>query len=552
MSKDKSRKEAVSRPAALRIIPLGGVEEVGKNCTVFEFQGDSIVVDLGLDFPDPDFPGARYLLPDISYLKNNKQKIRALILTHGHLDHIGAISYLIRDLGNPPIFGSKLTLALVEDRLREKNLDKEVSLKEVDSNSVLYFGKFKINFFRVNHNIPDSLGLAISTPFGTIIHTGDFKFDENPVDQLPAEKDKLKGYARNGVFLLFSDSTNADVPGKAISEKTVGQMIDSIFSKIKGRIIFTSFSTLISRTYQVIESCQKYQRKIVVFGLSSKKIIKIASELGYLKTPPGLFIKPEEIKNFSDKELLFMVSGSQGTEGSAMSRIAKKEFHGLKIKPGDTVVFSSSAIPGNEIAIYGMMNNLIDQGAEIIYEPILGLGIHSSGHAPAEDLKEIINITKPQFFVPIHGGHYLQAYHIKLAEEVGLRRENIFMLYNGSILEIDKDRRARVLPQRVVKTALIVEGETVRPFSGEIFKERKKLAEDGICVVRFEEKVKNFVRIKFYGLQIEKNTIKEIEKRVIKLIIKYKSRRDREEMVEMSLGDFVFSKIGKRPRIVVI
>ena len=216
MSKDKSRKEAVSRPAALRIIPLGGVEEVGKNCTVFEFQGDSIVVDLGLDFPDPDFPGAHYLLPDISYLKNNKQKIRALILTHGHLDHIGAISYLIRDLGNPPIFGSKLTLALVEDRLREKNLDKESNLKEIDSNSVLYFGKFKINFFRVNHNIPDSLGLAISTPFGTIIHTGDFKFDENPVDQLPAEKDKLKEYARNGVFLLFSDSTNADVPGKAI------------------------------------------------------------------------------------------------------------------------------------------------------------------------------------------------------------------------------------------------------------------------------------------------------------------------------------------------
>jgi len=538
----------------LKIIPIGGVEEVGKNCTVFEYQNDIIVIDLGLDFPNYNFPGIHYLLPDISYLKNNKEKIRALILTHGHLDHIGAISYLIRDLGNPPIFGSKLTLALVEDRLREKKLDKESNLKEIDSNSLLYFGKFKINFFRVNHNIPDSLGLSISTPLGTIIHTGDFKFDENPVDQQPAEKDKLRKYvAKDKVLLLLSDSTNADVPGKAISEKKVGQMIDSIFSKIKGRIIFTSFSTLISRTYQVIESCQKYQRKIVVFGLSSKKIIKIASDLGYLKAPAGLFIKPEEIKKFRDQELLFWVSGSQGTEGSAMSRIAKKEFHSLKIKPGDTVVFSSSAIPGNEIAIYEMMNNLVDQGAEIIYEPILGLGIHSSGHAPAEDLKEIINITKPQFFIPIHGEHYLQSYHIKLAEEVGLRRENIFMLHNGDVLEIDKNKKPKILPQRVTKFPLIVEGEKVGIFSPKIFEERKRLAENGICVLKIFGKKKNFfVKIKFYGLTIEKNIIKEIEKKAIKLFKMHAAKKDIDKWIEISLTDFILSKTGKKPLTIVM
>jgi len=537
----------------LKIIPLGGVEEVGKNCTVFEYQNDIIVVDLGFDFPNPNFPGVHYLLPDISYLKNNKEKIRALILTHGHLDHIGAISYLIRDIGNPPIFGSKLTLAIVEDRLREKNLDKESNLKEIDSNSIFYFGKFKVNFFRVNHNIPDSFGIAISTPLGVIIHASDFKFDESPVDQQLAEKNKLKEYAKDGVLLLLSSSTNADIPGKAISEKKVGQMIDSIFNKIKGRILFTTFSTLISRIYQVIESCQKYQRKIVVFGLSSRKNIRIASDLGYLKVPPGLFIKPEEIKKFRDQELLFLVSGSQGTEGSAMSRIAKKEFHSFKIKPGDTVVFSSSAIPGNEIAIYEMMNNLVDQGAEIIYEPILGLGIHSSGHAPAEDLKEIINLTKPQFFIPIHGDHYLQAYHIKLAEEVGLRRENIFMLHNGDVLEIDKDKKPKILPQRVTKFSLIVEGEKVKTFPPKIFEERKRLAENGICVLKILGKKKNFfVKIKFYGLLIEKNIIKEIEKKAIKLFKTHATKKNIDEWIEMSLTDFIFSRTGKRPLTIVM
>ena len=534
-------------PDKLRIIPLGGVEEVGKNCLVFEYKNDILVVDLGLEFPNPDYPGVQYLLPDISYLKSNQKKIKALIVTHGHLDHIGGISYLIEDLGKPIIFGSKLTLALIKERLEEKKII-GVPIKEVDKESILHLGNFKVKFFHVNHNIPDSLGLLIETPVGKVIHTGDFKFDEDPYEELPAEKEKIKKYAKNDTLLLLSDSTNADSPGKTISEKKVGEILSLLIKKIQGRVIFTTFSTLISRLKQIIEICKKEQKKIVVFGLSLKKNLKIATELGYLKIPKGLFIEHQEMKKNPDHRLLVLATGSQGEERSALVKIAKGEFFDFKVKKGDTVIFSSSAIPGNELAISELMNDLIDKNAELVYEPILGLGIHSSGHASQTDLEEMIALVKPKFFIPVHGEHFMQAYHRDLAKKQGIKEENIFILRNGDVLEIDKNKNAHLAQKKLAQLCPAVEAERVIFLRKELFEERKKMAEEGVCFLKIR---KNSIKIRFFGLQFEKKIRREIEKKALKLFQKYKRRADFEKRIETSLKDYIASKTGKKPIVIL-
>ncbi len=551
----------------LRIIPLGGVEEVGKNCTVFEYLpagqaglpagrqvGDIIVVDLGFDFPGPDLPGVDYILPDVTYLEKNKNRIKGLVITHGHLDHIGAIPYFLEKLGQPPIFATPLALGLIQNRLSEMGPVRKARLNIIKPNQLFSLGAFRITPFRVVHNIPDSLGLAIETPLGVVIHTGDFKIDDKPVDQKPLQKDKLKAFAKKGVLALLSDSTNAALPGHSVPEKQVGKIIDQIIKQTQGRIIFTTFSTLISRIQQVVQSCQKHGRKIAIVGLAIKKSVAIAHELGYLSFPPKLFIDLKGINRYPDKKLVMLAGGAQGVEGSSMARIAENKHWLVKIKKGDTVVFSSSAVPGNELAIYQMMDGMVNQGAKIIYRAVLGSGVHSSGHAFQQELKEMLKLIKPKFFIPIEGQHYMQDQHIELAKELGIKEKNCFMLYNGQILEIDQDNQARVLKKKMANLFIIVEGKRVRVLKPERLEARNKMAESGICIVIIPQSRKRETKIDivFKGLYLDDKTISETKNKAKKLIKKYGLRNNTKNKIQSSLGDFLLNKIGKKPLVVLI
>ncbi len=324
----------------LRIIPLGGIEEVGKNCTVLEYGDDIIVIDLGIDFPGPDLPGIDYILPDVTYLEENKERIKGLVITHGHLDHIGAISYYLHKIGNPSIFATLLTWGLISDRLVEAGLGRKIKQNLMMPNESFSLGVFKITPFRVVHNIPDSMGLIIETPVGIIVHTGDFKIDDNPDDQRPLDKEKLKEWSKKGILALLSDSTNATLPGHSVPEKQVGQIIEQIIKDSSGRIIFTTFSSLISRIQQIIRACEKQGRKISLVGMSMQKAVRIAQKLGYLNASPEIFIDAKEINNYPDNEVLILSAGAQGVEGSSMARISENKHWLIKIKKGDIVVFS--------------------------------------------------------------------------------------------------------------------------------------------------------------------------------------------------------------------
>ena len=538
----------------LRVIPLGGVEQVGKNCMVFEYGSDIIIVDLGVGFPGPDLPGVDWLLPNISYLEKKLDQIRGIIITHGHLDHIGGIPFLIHRLGNPPIFATRLTIGLIEGRTNELGL-RNLKFNTIEADKVFTLGSFKIDPFHVVHNIPDSVGLSITTPIGTVIHTGDFKFDDNPGDQRPVDKKKLKRIGEEGVLALFSDSTNAEVSGHTLSEKEIGEKIEEIVRQAPARIIFTSFSTLISRIHQAIIACQKYNRKMAIVGFSIKKSIAIAQELGYIKIPPGLLIDIKDINQYPDNKLFILVTGTQGEERSVMTRISRGQYYMVKIKKSDSVIFSSSAIPGNELAIHRTMNGLIDQGAKIIYQPILGAGVHSSGHAQREELKEMLNLIKPKFFIPIEGEHYMQAQHIELAKESGIKRENCFMLKNGNVLEIDEYQGARILPQKINGLSLIVQGRMVKVLEHDIIVTRRKMADVGVCIISISfdrKRGQENIQVVFLGLSVGDKIISEIKNKVRNFIKKYGTKKRVKLTIESRLGDFILNKIGKKPVVAVV
>ncbi|MDA2922947.1 ribonuclease J [Patescibacteria group bacterium AH-259-L07] len=538
----------------LRIIPLGGVEEVGINCTVFEYGQDIIVIDLGFGFSGSDLPGVGWLLPDVSYLEKHKNRIRGIVITHGHLDHIGGLSYLITRLGSPPIFATKLSCAYIKDRFREAGV-RGIEIHTIEAPKQFSLGSFTITPFHVVHNIPDSVGFAIATPVGTIIHTGDFKFDDNPADQKAVDKKALRRFGRDGVLACLSDSTNAEEAGHTPSEREVSKIIKGIIRHARGRVIFTSFSTLISRIGQVIFICQKYNRKIAIAGFSIKKSVKIAHALGCLTVPDKLFIDLKSISSCVDKNLLILAAGTQGEERSAMTRIARGQHHLIKIKQGDTVVFSSSAIPGNELAIHKIMNGLIDQGAEIMYEPVLGMGVHSSGHAYRDELLEMLQLVRPHILIPIHGEHYMHAQHRELAQRAGIKRERCFILKNGNVLEIDEKKQARVAPKKVVSAPLVVEGGKIRILKQDIVKMRQRMAESGVCIIsvsRAKKKQGKTIEVMFLGLFVDKNKIFETRNKVQKLIQRYGLSKTSKIKIESRLSDFLLNKIGKKPLVIIV
>ncbi|HHW40405.1 MAG TPA: ribonuclease J [Syntrophomonadaceae bacterium] len=462
----------------LTIIPLGGLGEIGKNIMVLKYNKDIIVIDGGLMFPEDEMLGIDLVIPDISYLIENRDQIRGFVLTHGHEDHIGSMPYILREI-SAPVYGTKLTLGLLDAKLKESNFDQKVKTRCVRPGDSIQLGAFQIQFIRVSHSIPDSVALGIKTPVGTIVHTGDFKLDQTPVDNEKIDYHKFAELGKEGVLVLLSDSTNAERPGYTLSERVVGETFNETFRKAKERIIIASFASNIHRIQQAITTASKYGRKVAVAGRSMINVVNIARELGYLEIPPDTLVDLDEIQFLPKREIVILTTGSQGEPMSALTRMAMCDHKQVEIMPGDTVIISASPIPGNEKMVHRTIDNLLRQGAEVIYESFSG--VHVSGHASQEELKLMLNLVRPKFFIPVHGEYRHLIKHAQLAREVGIPPKNIFIVENGQVLEFTPDRGA--ITGRVTAGNVLVDGLGVGDVGNIVLRDRKQLSRDGIFIV---------------------------------------------------------------------
>ena len=461
---------------AVKIIPLGGLEQIGMNITAIEYEDDIIVIDCGLSFPDDDMLGIDLVIPDVSYLVQNKDKVRGMVVTHGHEDHIGAIPYIEKEL-NIPIYATKLTMGLIDYKLSEHGLLDNIRRKVVTYGQTINLGCFRIEFIRTNHSIADSAALAIFTPAGIIVHTGDFKVDYTPVFGGVIDLQRFGELGKKGVLALLADSTNVERPGYTPSEKTVGKTFDHVFDDNRNhRIIIATFASNVDRVQQIINSAYKYGRKVVVEGRSMVNVINIASELGYIKIPDNTLISIDEAKEYPDEKIVFITTGSQGENMAVLSRIAASIHNKISIVPGDVVIFSSSPIPGNEKSVYRVMNELEQKGARVIYHDT-----HVSGHACQEELKLIYALTRPKYAIPVHGEFRHFKRHAELAEEMGIPKENVKILTSGEVLEIGDDRFDVV--DKVTARGVYVDGLGVGDVGNIVIRDRQHLSENGIMVV---------------------------------------------------------------------
>ncbi|MCL6648171.1 MAG: ribonuclease J [Chloroflexi bacterium] len=466
----------------LRLIPLGGLGEIGKNMMVIDTGRDLIAVDCGVQFPEEEMLGIDLVIPDISYLVTHRDRLRAILITHGHEDHIGALPYVLPKLRGVPIWATRLALGLIRVRLREHRLLEEANLAEYRPGDRIRLGELEVEPFRVNHSIPDSVGLAIRTPLGTVIHTGDFKFDHTPVDGVPADFARLARFGDEGVLALLSDSTYAERPGYTPSEQRVSAALLNIFHEAPGRVIIATFASLIARIQQVIDAAVRTNRKVAIIGRSMEQNAQIALELGYLSAPPGVLIRPEEVNRYSGREIAILTTGSQGEPMSSLARMASGEHRLLSVVPGDTIILSATPIPGNETLINRTIDNLFKQGAEVLYSRVSE--VHIQGHASQEELKMMLNLTRPRYFVPIHGEYRMLVQHAKLGQAVGLPDEQIFILEDGEVLEITE--HGATVVDRVPVSEVYVDGLGVGDVTSVILRDRRQLASDGIVVVVFQ------------------------------------------------------------------
>ena len=462
----------------LRIIPLGGLGEIGKNMMAIEFANDIIIIDAGLMFPEEDMLGVDLVIPDITYLLERREKLRGIIITHGHEDHIGALPYVLPQL-DVPVYGAKLTNGLVSGKLKEHRHQKKATLRTIQPGVTFTLGNFKIEPFSVCHSIPDALGFIIYTPIGVVVHSGDFKIDYTPVGGRPTELAKLAQLGTQGVLLLLADSTYAELPGYTPSETVVGEALGRIVAEAPGRVIITTFSSLISRIQQVIDAAAKHDRHVFVIGRSMKETTRIASELGYLKAPPDVLHRFEEIHRFPHNKVVLLTTGSQGEPTSALVRIANRDNSQVKIIPGDTVIMSATPVPGNEALVNRTIDNLFRQGAHVVYEKLAQVHVH--GHGSQEELKLLLSLVKPKFFVPIHGEYRHLTLHARLAKNLGMPETNIFVLENGNILELDREKGK--VTGRLPAGNVYVDGLVMGDLASVILRDRKLLSRDGIVVV---------------------------------------------------------------------
>ena len=461
----------------LRIIPLGGLGEIGLNMMVMEYADSIIIIDCGLMFPEDYMLGIDIVIPDITYLRKNKEKVKAFIITHGHEDHTGALPFVLREI-KAPVYGTPLTIGLIKEKLEEFKLDRETEFKTVKPRDKVSVGPFEIEFIRVSHSIADGAGLAIKTPVGVVIHTGDFKLDQTPVDGEILDYARFSEYGENGVLLLLSDSTNVEKEGYTVSEKEVGVTFEEIFRKSNGRIIVAAFSSNIHRIQQVLDVAENFGRKVTLNGRSMVANVRIAQELGYLKVPDGLIVDLKELDNLPPQRAVLLTTGSQGEPMSALTRMAMDDHKQIRVRSGDTVILSSKFIPGHEKAISNMMNHLYRRGAEVIYEKVSE--IHVSGHASQEELKLMLNMVKPRHFIPVHGEYRHLVKHSQLAEKVGVKKENIVLAEDGDVVEVTEGSIS--VRERVESGKVFVDGKGVGDVRDMVLKDRKHLSQDGLVI----------------------------------------------------------------------
>lgn len=460
----------------LRIIPIGGLEQIGMNITAFEYGDSIVVVDCGLAFPEDDMLGIDLVIPDVTYLRDNIQKVKGFVITHGHEDHIGALPYILKDI-NVPLYATKLTMGIIENKLKEHNLLRCTRRKVVTYGQSINLGQFRIEFIKTNHSIQDAAALAIYSPVGTVVHTGDFKVDYTPVFGDAIDLQRFAEIGKKGVLAMMSDSTNAERKGFTMSERTVGLTFDHLFSEHRNsRIIIATFASNVDRVQQIINSAYKYGRKVVVEGRSMVNIISTASELGYLSIPEHTLIEIDQLNNYPDEKTVLITTGSQGESMAALSRMAADIHKKVTIKPGDTVIFSSNPIPGNEKAVSRVINELSQKGANVIFQDA-----HVSGHACQEELKLIYSLLKPKYAIPVHGEYRHLKANAGIAELLGIPKENIFILQSGDVLELDKEKAEVV--DKIHTGAILVDGLGVGDVGNIVLRDRQHLAEDGILIV---------------------------------------------------------------------
>ncbi|MBQ3928269.1 MAG: ribonuclease J [Clostridia bacterium] len=552
------RKNTRLQIGKLKIIPLGGIGEIGKNMTVLEYEDTIIIIDCGLGFPDEDMLGIDLVIPDTTYLEKNKEKVKGLFLTHGHEDHIGAIPYVLRSI-NPPIYGTPLTLGIVKNKLEEFNLPMKPALKQVKAGDIIQCGSFSVEFIHVNHSIADACCLSIRTPVGTIVHSGDFKLDLTPIEGEVMNIGRLAQIGREGVLLLMCESTNAERPGYTPSEKTVGQSLEYIFRMHPDkRLIIATFSSNVHRVQQIINASVNHRRKVAVIGRSMLNILAAAIELGYMKVPDGTIINAAEIKNYKPEELTVITTGSQGEPMSALYRMTFNDHAQVRIGNSDVVVLSSSAIPGNEKTVGNIINELAHKGIPVIHDA--ALAVHVSGHACREELKLMHAILKPRFFMPVHGEYRHLLAHRDLALEMGMPSDNIMVGEIGQVLELTP--KSAVWNGRVEAGSVMVDGNGIGDVGNVVLRDRWHLAQDGMVVVvatidSYEKTLisgpditsRGFVYIK--ESEALMNDVKAFTQRII-LDCLEDSPQDRmtiKNQIRESLGQYLYDRVGRKPMI---
>ncbi|MCD4753870.1 MAG: ribonuclease J [Anaerolineaceae bacterium] len=539
----------------LRIVPLGGLGEIGRNMTVYEFDGKILVVDAGIMFPLNSMLGIDYIIPDMSYLIQRKNDVIGVVFTHGHEDHIGAVQYLVEEV-HAPLYATGLTRGLIEVKLARKGLLDKVELYTVEAGEQINIGPFTVDFFHVSHSIPDGVGLAIDTPAGLVVHTGDYKFDQTPVDNWPTDFAALAQFSERGVMALLSDSTNAEEKGWTPSEQVIYDALEQVFMESKGRIIIASFASLISRMQQVANIAMKFNRKLAFAGMSMVDNSKMARNLGYLDIPDELLVTLDQALNMKDSKVVIMCTGSQGEPTSIMGRLSMGRNRQFDIEPGDTIVLSSHTIPGNEESVYRTINRLIERGANVIYEHILP--VHVSGHASQEEMKLMLNLVKPKYLIPLHGELRHLTAQARLGHEMGIPKDHIAVIENGQVVEFEDG--VMYMASSEPYSYIFVDGRGVGDVGEEVVRDRETLGKDGVMFIHMVldqngHLLEDKIGVQSFGFMLEdeaESTMNEVRKRVVKFLQeKHNPNMDLERAVVKISKNYIFNEIRRRPRIMV-
>lgn len=546
----------------LRVTVIGGLEEIGRNCTMFEYGDDIILIDLGLQFPEEDMPGIDYIIPNMSYLKGKEKNIRGVIITHGHYDHIGGIPHLMPSLGYPPLFALPITIGIIKKRQQDFKDVKPLTIHSVKSADKLQLGVFGVEFFHLNHNIPDATGVVVRTPEGTIVHTGDWKFDYQPTGEQPADLQRIAQIGSEGVLALLSDSTNASQPGHQISETEIAHNLEDILAKAPGRIIIGTFASLLSRIKQLIEISEKMGKVVALGGFSMKSNVEIAKELGYMKFNPKTLVDLRTINKYPDNKVVIICTGAQGEKNASLMRIANGEHRDVTLTPGDTVVFSSSVIPGNERTVQRLKDTLFRKGAEVLHYQMMD--VHAGGHAKSEDVKLMIRLMNPKYFVPIHGNHFLLHYNARVAYSLGMSKENVFIADNGQVMEF-KANEGQLTKTKIPSDYVFVDGLGVSDETNVVVRDRQALSEDGMVVIiatvdsKTGKLIQNpdIISRGFVFLKSHKDLIEDMRHRVKKMVVdsdplSWADTNYIRNKIRDSIGQFLFTKTEKRPMILPV